>query len=385
MPTMLPATKPGAPRLADVLAGTLESIRGRPNSLDLPSARAGVVVLVDGLGATNIKARSGHARFLASRLTKRDTIGGVFPSTTAAGIASLCTGVMPGEHGLVGYRVLDAETGELANQLTGWGTGAVDPATWQRSRTVFERGRDLGIPSWSIGPARFAESGFTAAVLRGSRYSEGGEAISDRFETALRIVADSAPSLCYLYVPELDIAAHAAGWESARWLEHLEEVDRCLAEFTRRAPSDVGILVTADHGVIDVDSRRHVYVDRDPKLLEGVHRIGGDPRCLYVYLDPDLDDGERSRLLAEWRRSESARAWVFTRQEAVASGLFGTVDPEVLPRIGDIIVAARAGIAYYDDREPDKGAQRMIGQHGSLTEAETRVPLVRAGRYARPV
>jgi hypothetical protein len=58
------------------------------------------------------------------------------------------------------------------------------------------------------------------------------------------------------------------------------------------------------------------------------------------------------------------------------------VDDAVRDRIGDVLVAARAGIAYYDDREADKGPQKMIGQHGSLTDEERVVPLIRLGAYA---
>ena len=75
--------------------------------------------------------------------------------------------------------------------------------------------------------------------------------------------------------------------------------------------------------------------------------------------------------------------WV-SRQEAVDAGLFGsTVDSEVLPRIGDVLVAARSRVAYYDDRVTDTSPRRMIGQHGSLTDEESTVPLVRLGSFAR--
>ena len=73
---------------------------------------------------------------------------------------------------------------------------------------------------------------------------------------------------------------------------------------------------------------------------------------------------------------------MLSRDEAVAAGLFGArVDPEVAPRIGDVLVAARADVAYYDDRLADKKSQRMIGQHGSLTDRERIVPLIRLGAY----
>ncbi len=90
------------------------------------------------------------------------------------------------------------------------------------------------------------------------------------------------------------------------------------------------------------------------------------------------------RLLFErWRAAESGRSWVMARDEAIGLGLFGEVHPEVRDRIGDVLVAARGRIAYYDDRLTDKASQRMIGQHGSLTPVERLVPLIRLGAYAR--
>ncbi len=73
-----------------------------------------------------------------------------------------------------------------------------------------------------------------------------------------------------------------------------------------------------------------------------------------------------------------------TRAEAIAAGLYGPqVDAEVAPRIGDVLIAARGTVAYYDDRLADKKAQKMIGQHGSLTDQERIVPLIRLGAFAR--
>ena len=100
---------------------------------------------------------------------------------------------------------------------------------------------------------------------------------------------------------------------------------------------------------------------------------------LHLYAEP----GAEAALLEVWRERESQRPWVFSREEAIAGGLFGDVDPEVAPRIGDVLVAARARVAYYDDRLSDKRAQTMVGQHGSLTDEECTVPLVRLGAFAR--
>ncbi|TFC96876.1 MULTISPECIES: alkaline phosphatase family protein [Cryobacterium] len=380
MPSMLPARQFSTLRLADVLASSLSSIQGLSNTLGLGPANKSVIVLADGLGVSSLRARAGHARFLNSLLTKASVVDGVFPSTTAAGITTLTTGVAPGEHGLVGYRVRDVDRDRVVNQLTGWDTD-MRPETWQRSRTVFERAADAGVPGFAIGPRRYATSGFTQAALRGARYVSA-ESVSDRFAAARHLLDTEPRALVYLYVPELDVAAHAHGWESDRWLAALENLDGVAGRFAGGLKADEGLLLTADHGIIDVPAAKHVLFDTVSALVGGVRHIGGDPRCLHLYLEPDLEPNSADDLAAAWREIEGHRAWVFTRTEAVAADLFGTVAPEVLPRIGDVIVAARKQIAYYDSREPNQSARSMVGQHGSLTDEELRVPLIRSGAYS---
>lgn len=378
---MLPVPADTAPRLTAVLGSSLASLTGAPNPLGLAPARSAVVVLVDGLGAANLRQRAGHARHLAGAMAKRDVIHTVVPTTTAAALASLTTGAMPGSHGLVGYRTLDRAHDRLVNQLNGW-DDRMRPETWQLRRTIFEAAAAEGVDAVVIGAPRYADSGFTRAVLRGARYVPGAS-MADRFEAALDVLDGRAPALVYLYIPELDQAAHASGWESDRWLGLLEQLDAETVSFERRMPRGTGLFVTADHGVIDVPAHRHVFVDAKPELVDGVRHVGGEPRFLQLYFDDALDATSREHLVARWRESESGRSWVMTRGEAIDAGLFGEVMPEVAPRIGDLLVAARSGIAYYDRRAADRQAEAMIGQHGSLSDEEARVPLIRRGAYER--
>lgn len=377
---MVPSPETGAPRLADVLASCRASITGEANPLGLPAVDHAVVLLVDGLGTANLRASGGHARFLSSRLTKKSSLPGVFPATTAVGLGSLCTGAPSGAHGLVGYRVLDEANDRVVNQLSGW-DDSMRPASWQPLPTQFELAAGSGIPAFAIGPARYADSGLSQALLRGAEYVPAGP-IAARFEAALRVIAETDRALVYVYVPELDMAAHARGWLSDKWIGELETLDAEASRFAAALPATTGLVVTADHGVVDVPADRHVLFDTAPQLIAGVRHVGGDPRCLYLYLEPDAAPYAADVLAAAWRDSEGDRAWVYTRDEAVAAGLFGAVDPAVLPRIGDVIVAARKLIAYYDSRETNLAPRAMVGQHGSLTDEESRVPCLRVGAYA---
>lgn len=388
MSNMLPALDLARLSLADVLPSCLASIRGSgENRLGLPGVDSAVVLLVDGLGCDALRFRSGHARFLSRLLNRSNTMFSGFPTTTVAGIGSLATGKPAGTHGLVAYRVRDEDGDRVLNQLTGWDDG-MKPETWQRATTVFEQAAAGGVQATAIGPEKFRNSGFTRAVLRGADYV-AGRSITDRFEAARRVLDSGGRNLIYVYVSELDVIAHAAGAESVKWLEQLEALDAAVAAFAAGLSSREGFLVTADHGVLDVPEHNHVLFGADERLVAGIRHIGGDPRCLHLYFEPDAPPVARDELVEAWRESEQERAWVATREQAIDAGWFGAVAPEVLPRIGDVIVAARKRVAYYDPRDADEGgppdqkARRMIGQHGSLTPEETLVPLIRLGAFSR--
>lgn len=366
----LPAAKAHRFRLTDVLRNGLLAVSGERGNLGLPPARHAVVLLVDGLGAAALDAHRGYARHLHAA-PRRDTLQTVFPSTTASALASLTTGEMPGVHGLIGYLGFDSSGDRVVNSLTGW--DVVDPATWQRAPTLFERAREAGIPAFAVGPGRYRDSGFTAAVLRGAEY-RAGESLAARLAEVRRLHAATERSLSYVYAPELDMAAHASGLDSDAWRAALEDVDAAVGSFTAGLGRGVGLLITGDHGGLDIPRESHVLVD--PALLDGVRHVSGEPRCLALHLEPGVEPGA---VAARWRAAEGARAWVATREDVVAAGFFGEVEADVLPRVGQVIVAARTRIAYFLD--PDDRGRGMVGQHGSLSPDEVAVPLLRFGAF----
>lgn len=375
MTTMVPAREPGAVSLADVLPSCVAALEGRDNPLSLARATSVVVLVVDGLGYSSLRARAGYARTLAPA---SESFWSGFPTTTASALTTITTGALPGQHGLVGYSVLDVAHDRVVKQLSGW-DDRLDPATWQRESTVFERLEGSGIQAYSVGPARYSTSGLTKAILRGSSYVNA-ESIEARFAATAEILRSSSPSLTYLYVPELDMIGHRLGWESPEWSAALELVDSQIRSLSAALRPEQALLVTADHGVVDVPAHKHVLYGHKPELMRGIRHVAGEPRCLQLHYEPLLGDDERARLQAAWIAAESHRSWVVTREEAVAAGWFGEVAPEVLPRIGDLLVAARKGIAYYAT-DSDRG-RGMVGQHGSWSPEETQVPLARFGAFA---
>lgn len=372
MPVSLPADPPHARRLTGVVPQMLAALDG--SSEWFTPASSAILFVVDGLGAANLAARAGHARFLAGAGGKKDVARTVFPSTTATALTGLLTGADAGEHGIVGYRARVPGTDHVANQLRGWETDGL-PATWQRAPRVFAR---PDTRFFVVSKSEYEHTGFTSSTM-GEADFVAEDDIQRRVERAADLAASHPGSFVYLYANDLDAVGHRRGWQSDEWIAALEEVDAAARRLMTRTSTETGVIVTADHGMVDVPRHRQVLFDDASSLVDGVRLIGGEPRMLHVY----AEEGAVDDVWSAWEAAEGHRSWVLTREDAVAAGLFGSrVDPAVLPRIGDVLVAARAGIAYYDDRVADKSAQRMIGQHGSLTAEERVVPLLRMGAFA---
>ncbi|MFD2673795.1 alkaline phosphatase family protein [Gulosibacter bifidus] len=372
------------PLLADVLPNCVAAMRGNvPESGDfgLPAVRGCIVVMVDGLGAHLLRTRAGHARTLSRAWQSGDELVS-FPSTTVAGITSLTTGTLAGAHGLVSYSVWDRDFECIRNQISGWDASGMHPATWQLAPTVFER---ESIDSAVVSVAAYRESGLTNASLRGAEYV-CGESMLERSRLAAQYAREHDRPLVYCYHAELDQAGHQYGWASSAWTARLEELDAAIAELVARAPADIGILVVADHGMIDTLAT--TQVDIPDEALTGIVSVAGEPRLRHLYLDdaltPDDEAAVNARIAAadRIRAALDGRALVVTRDDAIAWGWYGA-DPHwaAVERIGDVLVAATADEAYYTADMPESMRQ-MVGQHGSVTEAEITVPCIRLGAFA---
>ncbi|TQJ32129.1 alkaline phosphatase family protein [Microbacterium sp. SLBN-146] len=371
MSLSLPVEPSRARSLTRVVPELLASLDGR--SEWFAPATSAIVFVIDGLGAANLSARAGHARFLSASSTKRDTARTVFPSTTATALTSLLTGASAGQHGIVGYRARIPGTDRLVNQLRGWETDSL-PSDWQRAeRLVAQTDR----PTFAVSKDEYAGTGFTAATL-GEAEFVGVDDLTSRVDRAAELAAQHPGSFIYLYANDLDAIGHKRGWESDEWIVGLERVDAAVRALVTGGAAGTGVVVTSDHGMIDVPRHRQILLHDGDDLLDGVDLIGGEPRMLHLYAAP----GAAERVREVWRAAEGSRSWILSRDEAIAAGLFGAVDDDVRDRIGDILVAARSAIAYYDDRVADKAPQKMVGQHGSLTNEERVVPLIRLGAFA---
>ncbi|MFC7402202.1 alkaline phosphatase family protein [Citricoccus sp. GCM10030269] len=357
------------------------------NSLTLPRTRRVAVVMVDGLGQALLKRYAGHAPFLRSVLDRdASTLRATYPTTTAASLSSLGTGLGPGRHGLVGYDVLDPQRNVIINQLGGWDL-ATTPEDWQPHPTVFERlahesggasvsAHAAGISTVTVSLPTFEHSALTRASLRGSRFL-GATTLHARFQRAKEELQQATgPVLLYLYLNELDKAGHQEGVGSDKWLYALEEIDGAARRLSTSVPKDTLVMLTGDHGMVNVPESGRIDFSGNPDLLDGVAHTAGEPRMVQLHFAPDASEPVREKTTSAWRSAFGQHAWILSREQAVAAGWFGEVEPRVSPRIGDLLVAAHEPLALYDGRRAPASAFEMVGHHGSPTRAEREVPLL---------
>jgi hypothetical protein len=307
------------------------------------------------------------------------TLDAPFPSTTATSLATIGTGLTPGEHGLTGYSVAVAGDDRPLVVLTwSWdrhdgGPDArreVEPERWQPLATVFERAAGSGVEPVTVLRPEFVSSGLTRAALRGGRVVPA-TGLRDTLEAAMDAATSPGPTVVYAHHGQLDTVGHLTGPSSDAWLSELAAIDQLCARTAEDLPSGVALVVTADHGMVEVPDEKLVELADRPDLLAGVRVLTGDFRARQLH----ARRGAADEVLAAWREACGPLAHVVTRDDAIAAGWFGpTVTERVRPRIGDVVVSARVPQVGWVHRDRDLFGGRVPGMHGALTPEEIEVP-----------
>lgn len=375
----------GSRSIADVMTSAAAAIgaEGFDDVLGIPASQRVVVVLVDGLGLEQLEARSSYAPFLrgAEDLGELDA---AFPSTTASSLASLGTGLPVGVHGLTGYDSYSPQLGEAVNMLGGWDP-RVEAHAWQPHDTVLQRLEAQGLDAVTVSRGKFRDSALTRAALRGGRFVSA-DGVFARTKAAQENLRVGQRGVMYFYWDDLDKTGHRHGWGSSEWIHELEELDSCLRRLCSRLPQDTSVVLTADHGMVDVPREGRVDLMEIPGLLDDVRTSAGEPRCLQLHLEPSGTPEQRlerqERVRQRWEASVlGERVRVQTREQLLEAGWFGPVEalrPEVIGRIGDVVITPlEDDLALHDLSRIGAQTLGMVGQHGAMTSAETRVPLLR--------
>lgn len=354
-------SKPESPWLGEVVPSVLAALGAWQGAvpIELPKASSAIIIMVDGLGLELLESYRAHASTLRRFLPETRRLSTCLPSTTAAALTSFSTGALPGQTRMVGYSVL--QDGGVMNLLHF--NDQVDPSAWQPVPTYFSELEGGPIRPYVVTTPRFVGSGLTRAAFRGAEFI-GRETLRERFEFA-RDLARNPGNLIYLYWSEIDHAGHQEGPGSDRWLHELEEFDRELGLFLRGAPTNSLVVLTADHGMVEVDERVELS---ESQLAEGVDAIAGEGRAVHVH----AKRGAAPAVLERWSDILADRAVLVPRADFPQ--VFGPGPGNDL--MGDMVAFALGGTVVVDSLTQSSAAVGQRGVHGSITEQEISVPLM---------
>lgn len=350
------------PNVRGIVPALLAPSSARPAWMPaaLDGVSAVVVLVLDGLGWEQLVER----RHLLASLTSMEggPVTTVAPSTTATALTSITTGLTPGEHGLIGYRI--DVSGEVLNVLrwhtpTGDARHRIEPDRLQPFRPF------LGEAVPVVSRVELEGTAFTAAHLRGTRPM--GWRVSSSLPVQVVAALAHGARFVYAYYDGIDKVAHAHGF-GEHYDAEVVAADALVGALRRRLAVDVALLVTADHGQVEVGDR---MITPHHEVLRLCHHQSGEARFRWLHAKPGAADD----LLAAARRHHGDVAWVCSRAEVIEGGWFGpVVSPPVAGRLGDVALVPHAPVGFHDPA--DSGPYELVCRHGSLTSAEMLVPLL---------
>ena len=344
----------------------------------IAKARHVVLLVIDGLGDEWLRRHAPDGLLARHRL---GALTSVFPPTTASAITTYLTGDAPQQHGMTGWHMWLGELGAVLAVLpgtprhggSGYKQAGIDLRQLYGHRSLFAA---LQTPSVMVSPRKIARSDYNLAHLGPASLQpfEGFDGLCRAVAKALKRARE--PTTVYAYWPGLDAIGHAHGIESPEALAHLDAIEQALDELRQRlAGSDSLLLLSADHGQLDVQPGQLIELDTLPELADCLRiPLCGEPRAAYCYLRPDRA-ARFERLCVDQLGADFE---LLPSDTLIARGLFGhgPPHPRLHERIGDYCLLARDRAALHQHLLGDQPF-KQIGVHGGLSSAELMVPLCR--------
>jgi hypothetical protein len=171
----------------------------------------------------------------------------------------------------------------------------------------------------------------------------------------------------YAYYDGIDKVAHGSGLGELYDAE-LRAVDRLIADMVAELPAGAVLVVTADHGQIDVGANLELL---GREVMASVRFMSGEGRFRWLHARA----GAVGDLMEAVTERYGHSTWIFDRDQLLDEGLFGGRPADnLVGRLGDVALLPHEPIAFIDPA--DTGESRLWSRHGSLTADEMLVPLV---------
>lgn len=355
-----------------------------------------VLFLVDGFGYRQWTKYTAHCNAL-KRLQEKGNIApltAVFPSTTAAALTTIHSGLTPQEHGLPEWWVYFEELNKTISTLLFTAIDedgrdklliqGISPKILFDGETIYQQLAKANIPSSIFMKNDYLHSAYSSTVHSGSK-SVGFLDLEDLFlQLKKAITKEPSPGYFFVYWDAIDAIGHHHGPHSSPYIEEVERFFCAFDNFSRKLDAESAqetvFLFTADHGQIKVDPSQTIYLDRYPNVMDNlqVNPQGdkifpwGSPRDIFLAIkDEKLND--TVQLLSS---ALAGKATVLKIDDALRIELFGQgpLHRQIKSRLGNLLVLPHDNLTIW--YEHPEATSQLTGMHGGLHEEEMLVPFV---------
>jgi hypothetical protein len=335
-----------------------------------------IFILLDGLGMSTVRKLPTES-FVAAHV--RMELQATVPSTTACALTTVTTAAYPNQHGIAGWFTYLPEMGLTATVLP-----FKDRATHEPLAQRGIRPQDMVLlPSivpkmthrvLTITPSNITNTSYNY-FSRGGTPGVGYDTIPHAIDRIIEEVQSATgPTYTHLYLPEIDTICHHLGVDHPDLVPKVMAIDREIARLADVLGTRARIILSADHGLIDVPrEHQHFLYPGDPLLEMLQVPPTGDARLPIFHVHPDA----RSRFAQAFETRFAESMVLLSTDEAQRLELFGPgpFSPKARPRFGDFIAIPfrPATLAYHGSEKPL--GELFLAVHAGLSPQEMWVPL----------
>ncbi|MBN1776956.1 MAG: alkaline phosphatase family protein [Clostridiales bacterium] len=317
-----------------------------------------VLMIFDGMGVSSLEHHLPADSFL--RLHYKQAISSVFPPTTAAALTSIESGLTPAEHGWLGWSLYFKEVDKIVELFP----NTVKDSGGVQATEYHVAGKYLPVQNIDVDINRAGIGNMVViSPYDGFRVTK----LNDLFATVQRHCGKTGRKLIYAYWGQPDKCMHETGCESEQTRDEIRNINKgvqALCESLR----DTLVIVTADHGHIDISYR---FVSDYPNVMNALLRPPSiESRAAAFYVKEE----HKAAFPHEFEKAFGDDFLLFSKEDVIEKGLFGngTQHPRFAESIGDFLAVAVSDIAIAYNKQ----CKQFASTHAGLTRQEMDVPLI---------
>lgn len=313
-----------------------------------------------------------------------------FPSTTAAHVTTMHTGLPVGQSGVHEWYYYEPQVDRIISPLLFSFAGTKTRDTLKEAHVdaekLYPKGifypelKKMGVNSFNFGIRDYTPSTYSKIVMTGSEIRSFKTLTEAFINLGALIEKQAKPMFAHLYFDKIDAIAHEYGPTAPQTEAEIETFLMMMEHYFERmfnGKKKVLFLMTADHGMCEVDPQTTVYLNRNPnfsnfeRFLKSNRKDellvpAGSPRDMFLYIKDNMLDEAQDYLSTRLE----GKADVVKTETLIKEGYFG---PEVSTRFKErvanlVVLSYRYESVWWYDK--DKYVQRYYGHHGGLTPQE---------------